>query len=207
MEGGHPPLAGIQHLHRGAGQAQDHVRGVRQHGFPVIQEETGNHGVGSEQADPRRGDALHQVLHHDRKRGLGAPGRTVHGEAQTLHEHHVAGVEVTAAAVGDRISEPLSHGASRFISGQFQALHVHGKGMPSEFLRQALAPFGEQCADSPPVDYIRYELRDLIDFSKFKAAIPETLLLQFHGEGNGAPKTHGVHAQFVEEMVPFAYFI
>ncbi|OQB34948.1 MAG: hypothetical protein BWY09_02497 [Candidatus Hydrogenedentes bacterium ADurb.Bin179] len=108
---------------------------------------------------------------------------------------------MAAAPVGGGVSEPLADRPSRLVGGQFQSFHVDSEFLASEFLGQAFGAFRQQVADAAPVRNVFKHLRQGIGLAKMEPAVPQPLFLELHGEGDGAARRHGVHAEFIQLVI------
>ena len=123
-------------------------------------------------------------------------------QAQALHNHQIAAVEVAAAPVGHRVAQSLAHGPAGLVGRQLQALGMDGKFLAAVFLRQALAALGQLAANPPAMGDVVKDLGEIVCFSEFQAVVPQPLLVGLHGPGDGVGGGDGVHAQLVQLIVP-----
>ncbi|OQC02607.1 MAG: hypothetical protein BWX80_03074 [Candidatus Hydrogenedentes bacterium ADurb.Bin101] len=158
-------------------------------------------GKQGKQAASGGGNSFHKILIQDCQGRLRAGRVGVHMQPQPLHQHKIPGVEVASAPVGGGVSEPLADRPARFIGGQFQPLHIDGELFTAEFFRQALGAFRQQVADATPVRNVFKHLRQGIGPAKMEPAVPQPLFLELHGEGDGAARRHGVHAEFIQLVI------
>ena len=109
---------------------------------------------------------------------------------------------MTSAAVGHRVTEPLSDSAPRFISGQFQPLRMNREFFSAIFFAQALAALSKLIADTAPMRNVIPDLREVICLSESKAIVPQAFLVRLHRPGNRVGRRDRIHAEFIEFVIP-----
>ena len=196
----------VDEPHRPADVGRGGVDGLGEDAVGLGQQKSGEKGVGCEQALPRGGNGLHQILKGHGKVCLGLGGLGVHMQAQSLHNDQVSAVQVAAAPVGHGVAKALSHRPAWLIGRQLQSLGVHGKFLAAVLFGQTAASLGQLIADAPAMGDVLKNLRQIVGFSEFQAVIPQPLFVCLHGPGDGVGGGDGVHAQLVQLIVPVQNF-
>ena len=105
-------------------------------------------------------------------------------------------------ASGGGVAEAVAHGVAGRVGRKLHALGVDGVFLAAELLAHFTGAVGEDIAVSLAAGDFTEHLFYVIRFAEFQPEIAHALFFELHGEGHGTGGGDGIHAQFIQHVVP-----